>query len=222
MRPALSFGMAAATAVLLACGSAPEIADCGPGLTFCSGGCANLDTDPNNCGGCGATCGAGELCVTQSCLAASVVYEDTFVQNTTDPIQCDQWESFRAQLTGPFRQIHFWGSRDAVGVSCTDPVKATELANLLASAVNGTAGTGNTTAPIVCDGNPWQICNRGGTGGIEFWVGSTLQCDGGNCPAAGYMFRVCGYMNLGFWGGINSGTGVCSPPTQFMAVEFDR
>jgi hypothetical protein len=217
MRPALSFGTAAAAAILLACGSAPKINDCGPGLTFCGGGCANLDTDPSNCGACGASCGAGELCVTRSCLAASQVYEDTFVQNTTDANQCDQFNSFRAGLFGDFRQIRFFGSRDPVGVACTDPVAATQLANHL-------FGATDTTAPILCDGNYWQVCTRGDPSGngIEFWVGTSIQCDGGNCPAAGYLLRTCSFMSLGFWGGINTGSNLCNPPTQFISLQFDR
>lgn len=220
MRPALSFGTAAAAAVLLACGSAPEIGDCGPGLTFCSGGCANLNTDANNCGGCGVTCGAGELCVTQSCLAASPIYGDMFVENITYQYQCDQFESFRAGLFGDFRKIRFYGSRDTVGVSCTDPFAATRLANALQVADPAVPHSGDTI--LSCDGNSWQVCNRGGSEGIEFWVGSGILCDGGNCPAFGYMLRACGFMSLGFWGGINTGLTDCSPPTQAISLQFDR
>ncbi|MHB8419211.1 MAG: hypothetical protein ACYDCL_14135 [Myxococcales bacterium] len=44
------------------------------GLTACDGGlvtyCANLSNDPNDCGGCGVVCPAGELCVAGACAAS--------------------------------------------------------------------------------------------------------------------------------------------------------
>jgi hypothetical protein len=220
MRRSLSFAPVAAGLLLLACGDAPKIKDCAPGLSFCSAsGCADLQKDVGNCGVCGTACGAGQVCAAGNCAAASFVYEDTFLVNVTDVSQCTRFETFRAGLTGPFRQIHFSGSRDATGVTCATPAAATQLANALAAAVTGTANSGNTI--VSCDGNSWQVCNRGNN--IEFWVGSSIPCDGGNCPDTGFMVRPC-FPSLGFWGGINNGGGggLCNGPTQFMSIEFDR
>lgn len=36
----------------------------------CNGQCVDIDTDPTNCGTCGTTCAAGEMCVGGSCEAA--------------------------------------------------------------------------------------------------------------------------------------------------------
>jgi hypothetical protein len=37
---------------------------CPPGQAYCSGGCVDITTDPNNCGGCGV---AGDTCPTEGC-----------------------------------------------------------------------------------------------------------------------------------------------------------
>lgn len=38
--------------------------------TICNGLCVDLDTDPNNCGACGDTCGGGAACVEGRCVLA--------------------------------------------------------------------------------------------------------------------------------------------------------
>ncbi|MBB6088090.1 MopE-related protein [Wenzhouxiangella marina] len=40
---------------------------CGSGQTNCNGICADLQTDVENCGSCGLSCGVGETCVLGSC-----------------------------------------------------------------------------------------------------------------------------------------------------------
>lgn len=47
--------------------------DCDPGLTDCEGICANLGTDPANCGECGAMCTEDELC-DGSCVPLKYVF----------------------------------------------------------------------------------------------------------------------------------------------------
>ena len=41
---------------------------CDPGLTFCDGQCADLDTDPNHCGACGEDCAEGWDCIAGECV----------------------------------------------------------------------------------------------------------------------------------------------------------
>jgi hypothetical protein len=41
-------------------------ANCGGGLVDCGDKCANLNDDPNNCGGCGISCG-GDECIGGAC-----------------------------------------------------------------------------------------------------------------------------------------------------------
>ena len=51
-------------------GDASDAAGCAAGETECSGTCVNEETDPNNCGGCGVTCGGacgGGVCRTAVC-----------------------------------------------------------------------------------------------------------------------------------------------------------
>lgn len=46
---------------------APAGCNCGQGQTCCNDACVNLQTDRNNCGTCGSTCGAGASCQSGSC-----------------------------------------------------------------------------------------------------------------------------------------------------------
>lgn len=41
--------------------------NCGNGQTCCNNSCVNLQTDRNNCGGCGTTCGSGLSCQSGVC-----------------------------------------------------------------------------------------------------------------------------------------------------------
>jgi hypothetical protein len=45
----------------------PSQVQCSGGLTDCSGGCTNLQTDPVHCGQCGKVCAAQQLCVASAC-----------------------------------------------------------------------------------------------------------------------------------------------------------
>lgn len=47
-------------------------APCRDGWDCCGEGCANLQTDPYNCGACGNTCGVGELCCNGGCIDPQV------------------------------------------------------------------------------------------------------------------------------------------------------
>jgi hypothetical protein len=46
-----------------------------PGLTDCSGVCADLLNDPKNCGGCGIACAEGQICFEGTCSAAGCIDE---------------------------------------------------------------------------------------------------------------------------------------------------
>jgi hypothetical protein len=48
-------------------GSAPQGCNCSNGQTCCNNACTNLQTDRNNCGGCGTTCGSGLSCQSGVC-----------------------------------------------------------------------------------------------------------------------------------------------------------
>ena len=62
---------------------------CLPGQAACTGGCANLNIDPNNCGGCGIVCPQGQLCTFGVCCdATGVVCGDECVDVFTDRNNC--------------------------------------------------------------------------------------------------------------------------------------
>ena len=42
---------------------------CGPGINSCAGKCVQLQTDEDNCGGCGKKCAAGQLCSAGKCTS---------------------------------------------------------------------------------------------------------------------------------------------------------
>ena len=57
----------AAAALLAACG---DDAVCPSTQTECDNFCANTDSDPNHCGACGNSCGAGEVCAAGACAVS--------------------------------------------------------------------------------------------------------------------------------------------------------
>jgi hypothetical protein len=62
----------------VACGGGDgqsEDDDCPRDQTACSGGCADLASDPANCGDCGSTCGDDEACLEGVCVDATVPVE---------------------------------------------------------------------------------------------------------------------------------------------------
>ncbi len=73
-----TFGAAANVCVGGICDCAEEPGDPGPcafgdNPTCCGDGCRDIDNDPLNCGGCGVTCGQGEMCVAGRCACGGVV-----------------------------------------------------------------------------------------------------------------------------------------------------
>jgi hypothetical protein len=50
---------------------APDAVPCPLYQALCGGACIPTSVDPNNCGGCGVTCGAAEVCSSGACIAAS-------------------------------------------------------------------------------------------------------------------------------------------------------
>jgi Stigma-specific protein, Stig1 len=65
---------------------------CGPGLTGCDETCADLQTDPANCGFCGARCPADQTCTAGSCIArcapGQTACGSACVNVLTDPANC--------------------------------------------------------------------------------------------------------------------------------------
>jgi hypothetical protein len=145
-----------------------------------------------------------------SVSAQDVVYSETFTSGTTYTAgspQYDNWVSFRAQLdtsTNTFTRATISGSNNPVGVSCTDPVIVTQMADALR---NGTPGS------WTCDSRTWAVgTGCGQLSAVEFnATGSNCSCD-----SPGYIVRP--HILNENWGGINTAT--CDAPTQTMRVTF--
>lgn len=86
---ALLVGVATALAAALAAASCSSKASCPTGQTSCYGLCADLQTDPSNCGSCGARCVAGGSCLAGACSCPPGETACTACVNlNTDPGNC--------------------------------------------------------------------------------------------------------------------------------------
>ncbi len=140
---------------------------------------------------------------------AQISWDDSFtsgVPSTTE--QLDSWLAFKAQLVpeNQYFSIQISGSLDPVGITCTDPARATEFANLLNT---------NTSGIVSCDGHEWALCASRYDG--EVWIDPPELCSGQNCPDPGYIIRP-GIFNSN-WGG--AGTATCGAPSQTLRLEFN-
>lgn len=54
---------------------------CAPGSSVCSGACADLHVDPNNCGACGNRCAAGQTCSSGLCQGPIASVPDAVVMD---------------------------------------------------------------------------------------------------------------------------------------------
>jgi uncharacterized protein YjdB len=70
--PAASPCFAAICGGATSAGGAPDggTSGCASGQTSCSGACTSLQSDPNNCGACGKSCGLGGVCQAGVCIVA--------------------------------------------------------------------------------------------------------------------------------------------------------
>ncbi|MDF1673112.1 MAG: HYR domain-containing protein, partial [Vicingaceae bacterium] len=140
--------------------------------------------------------------------AQTITYNEAFIQNQTATTQCTAWGVFRSQLLASYCYTGFTmrGSQDMTGITCTDPIVATAVANALRTATNY-SGTSNSITWTVNPG-----CGSGcGNGVVELhtWT-NDCQC------ATGYIVRPeIANQN---WGGINGPT--CNAVSQTLIVEF--
>ena len=128
---------------------------------------------------------------------AQVIWEDSFTNDETATTeQRDTWAAFKAQLApeDQYFSMQISGSLDQVGITCSDPAKAAEFANLLNTYTDGI---------VSCDGYEWSHCARYDG---EVWIDPPDLCNNNNCPSPGYIIRL-GIGNAN-WGGV--GTATCS------------
>lgn len=67
--------------------------ECAPGQTICAGSCVDVQTDNFNCGGCGKSCGSGEVCSSGACgdnpcPAGETLCAGACVDTYSDPNNC--------------------------------------------------------------------------------------------------------------------------------------
>jgi hypothetical protein len=167
---------------------------CAAGKIACGGVCVDGSFDNANCGGCGVQCTGGAECLAGSCVTGSR-YSETFQNGATPGVQCTNWNTWRAGLTGTYNFIWFKGSLDPVGAWCQ---------GAQANQICQTLRTGG-TATVACNGKTWSV---GTCTGIELSVGTFCSCAG--FPTA----RPC-ITNMN-WGGMTVSS--CSAPTQTLTV----
>jgi hypothetical protein len=143
-------------------------------------------------------------------FAQTATWTDSFVQGATPTTdQCQNWNSFRAGLAlKNFASVSLSGTFDEVGMTISDPVAATELAQLLSSGAPGT---------VISGGHTWTVgtCGTSLCGGLSITLSVDGSSDACNCSDT-YAIRPNSSGNQ--WGGIN--TVSCNAPSQTMRLVF--
>ena len=125
------------------CSNTRKDACCPPGQLCCdqaNNGCADVNTDPSNCGSCGKSCGAGNTCNNGRCTEITVTYQ---------PPQPPLGPGFPGTLT-------IQGQNFASNVDVALTICNCDLTPFPITAHTSTSGSFTTTATCNCGG--------GGTG----------------------------------------------------------
>lgn len=148
----------------------------------------------------GTTCSGSGVCEGGVCSIEQAVFSETFFQGETAVQQCGAWNNFIDNLlvSSSYNRITMSGSFDPNGVTCTNPIAATQICQALHN---------RTVASVVCDGHTWNVGDC---------IGPEISVDTGVClcQAQSRSVRPC-IFNLN-WGGVNTQT--CGAPTQNMTV----
>lgn len=148
--------------------------------------------------------------------AQSVVWSDSFEQGSAPSAeQCMKWNLFLDELAGKsFRSVTISGTYDEEGQTLSDPVAATQLAQLLSSRTPGT---------VESEGHRWTVskCQLSAcaTSADDFAIalsynGNPTECD---CSDA-YAIRP--QVATDDWGGVNSGFS-CNAFSQSLKLQFN-
>jgi len=147
------------------------------------------------------TVGASNVTNVQVTCSTRVAFSADFIGGQTPVAQCDSWNTFLSALTNSsYSSITISGTLDTTGVTCNDPVVATQICQALHNA--------SSSLSVLCNGRIWNVGNCG--------PGRELSADGSTCVCdTGYVARPCiGNLN---WGGVNSST--CSAPSQNITIS---
>ena len=157
-----------------ACGAnGAACVDCPGQQSCCSGTCANVQTDPAHCGGCGDACTSGQMCQKGTCV--------------TQPIQCDATTcSGCCDANGNCRSGTSGASCGTNGAACVDcPGAESCCSGTCANILTDPAHCGACDTPCA----PGQVCDRricctpltcqpGECGSPPDGCGGTLDCGG--------------------------------------------
>ncbi len=141
---------------------------------------------------------------------AGIVYNEHFVNGVSPTTQCNSWEAFTASLLGTYVYTGFTmrGSNNPIGISCTDPVVATAVANALRTKISYSGSS---------DGQNWYVGNSCMSGGGYCGTTAMELANQGTCSCApGYSIRP--QINNDNWGGIDGPT--CNAPSQTIEIIF--
>ncbi|MFO0648045.1 MAG: hypothetical protein U0326_17530 [Polyangiales bacterium] len=175
----------------MVCSGGACAVSCGAGTTNCAGACQNLQTDRQNCGRCGAVCGAGEICVAGacavSCPAGQVACGGVCANTSTDPANCGRCGAacFAGQLcVGGVCAATCGAGLTVCGGACTnvslDPSNcgacgaACALTNATPFCLSGRCG-------VAACATGFGDCNGVATDGCE----TNVTADGTNCGRCG-------------------------------------
>ena len=147
-----------------------------------------------------------------SAFAQTVAWTDSFVHGQAPTFeQCKTWTDFLDQLGNKsFSSVKITGSLDEVGLSITDPVAATKLAELLSSRTPGVVEFGSKKWIVSFCGN--SVC---GLPSVALSIDENVQED---C-SCNYRYAIKAHSTGLQWGGVNSVT--CNGPDQRMKLEFN-
>ena len=146
-----------------------------------------------------ATWWTDDICA-NDCTSNGIFYFADVQNGVLDQQICDDWNTFRASLSGfQFSRIAMWGSDDQVGKECTGN-QADQLCQALEA--------GQELLNVNCDGNVWSVRTNCASS-VEL-VADGFPC---NCTSQ-YSLRPCGTVTVR---GAISGNS-CNTPTQTWEV----
>jgi hypothetical protein len=134
---------------------------CASDQQACGGQCTSIETDPHNCGACGAACAAGESCAAGQCVCPATACGGACVDLTSDPSSCG-----------------------ACGVACS----ATQVCTTDGASATGCADSCALPSQTRCGRACVDLdANRYHCGACGRACGSNERCSQGRCVADLYL-----------------------------------
>ncbi len=197
-----------------------DVVACGDGQAVCNNRCANVQTDPNNCGACGTTCAAGQACTAGRCEIVCPSGQ-TLCNGACVSIQADRANCGACGMACPAGQVCSMGAcattcgaglTDCMG-SCRDT--QTDRGNC------GACGTSCPSGQVCVMGACATSCPMGQTecGGVCV----NTQTDRGNCGMCGTACAAGQICNAGVCE-LSCATGqtACGMPAACTDTQSDR